>query len=151
MKAFLSHSSKDKSLVQNVYEGLRPNAAWLDKAEIEWGQSFLEKITAGIESASDFVLFWSSAAKESTWVSLELNMAFIRMLNEKAIRLKVVLLDKTDLYLYLKPYHFLDVSDSVDPARDILRQLVPALKEPQKAQRHRFLNRNIDFLTEIRN
>lgn len=142
MKAFLSHSSKDKSLVQNVYEGLRPNATWLDKAEIEWGQLFLEKITEGIESASDFVLFWSSAAKESAWVSLELNMAFIRMLNEKAIRLKVVLLDKTDLSLYLKPYHFLDVSGSVDPAGEILKQLVPALKEPQKAQRHRFLNRN---------
>lgn len=145
MKIFLSHSSSDKTLVEAVYAKLEPNAAWIDKAEIEWGELFLEKIADGIEKASDFVLFWSVSAKKSEWVRLELNMAFIRMLRERAIRLKVILLDKTTLPLYLQPFHFLDVSESSDPAAVILKRLEPALKEPIKAQRHRFLNRNSEL------
>lgn len=145
MKAFLSHSSSDKMLVEAVYTKLEPTAAWIDKAEIEWGDLFLERITEGIEKASDFVLFWSASARKSEWVRLELNMAFIRMLHERAIRLKVILLDKTTLPLYLKPFHFLDVSASADPAATILRRLEPALKEPTKAQRHRFLNRSSEL------
>lgn len=142
MKVFLSHSSADKALVEAIYNSLETDTAWLDKAEIEWGELFLEKIAGGIESASDFVLFWSGSSQKSEWVRLELNMAFIRMLHERAIRLKVVLLDKTPLPLYLKPYHFLDVSNAIDPTGDILKRLAPALKEPLKAQRHRFLNRS---------
>jgi tetratricopeptide (TPR) repeat protein len=142
MNIFLSHSSTDKALVEKIYNGLEPIVAWLDRAEIEWGEVFLEKITDGIQNASDFMLFWSSSARKSEWVRLELNMAFIRMLSEKAIRLRVVLLDKTTLPLYLKPYHFIDVSESADPVADILKRIESALKEPLKAQRHRFLNRN---------
>ena len=89
MKAFLSHSSKDKALVTKVFEELGRDATWIDRAEIEWGDLFLEKIAKGVEEASDFVLFWSSASKESEWVRLELHMAFIQMLTEKAIRLFV--------------------------------------------------------------
>lgn len=145
MKAFLSHSSSDKMLVETVYAKLEPSATWIDKAEIEWGDLFLERIAKGIESASDFVLFWSVSSQKSEWVRLELNMAFIRMLHEKAIRVKVVLLDKTTLPLYLRPFHFLDVSASADPASAIVRCLEPALKEPTKAQRQRFLNRSTEL------
>ncbi len=145
MKAFFSHSSSDKLLVESVYAKLEPGAAWIDKAEIEWGDLFLERITDGIEKASDFVLFWSASSKKSEWVRLELNMAFIRLLQEKAIRLKIVLLDKTPLPLYLKPFHFLDVSASSEPASAIAKRLEPALKEPTKAQRQRFLNRSAEL------
>ena len=61
------------------------------------------------------------------------------------MRLKVVLLDRTALPLYLRPYHFLDVCESEDPLEEILHKLVPALKEPLKAQRHRFLNRSSEL------
>lgn len=56
MKAFLSHSSIDKAIVSAVYDALEPECVWLDKAEIEWGDEFLDKIEDGIKSATDFVL-----------------------------------------------------------------------------------------------
>jgi hypothetical protein len=74
MRVFLSHSSTDKVVVEAIYKNLGADAAWLDKAEIEWGDLFLEKITEGIEKASDFVLFWSKSSQKSEWVRLELNM-----------------------------------------------------------------------------
>jgi hypothetical protein len=101
MRAFLSHSSLDKAVVGAVHAALEKDSTWLDRAEIEWGDLFLEKIADGIESATDFVLFWSKASAKSEWVRLEVNMAFIQALRQKAIRLRVVLLDKTPLPLLL--------------------------------------------------
>lgn len=59
MRAFLSHSSADKTIVIGVQSGLETDSTWLDRAEIEWGDLFLERIADGIKSATDFVLFWS--------------------------------------------------------------------------------------------
>lgn len=142
MRAFLSHSSKDKDIVSNVHDGLVSQSTWLDSAEIEWGDLFLEKIAQGIESATDFVLFWSVHASQSEWVRLELNMAFILMLRDRAIRLRVVSLDETEIPLYLQPFHCLRVAESDDPAKRIIDELKPLLLEPQPGVRHRFLNRN---------
>jgi len=76
MRAFLSHSSVDKKVVTAVHGGLEKESTWLDSAEIEWGALFLERIAAGIEAATDFVLFWSASAAKSEWVRIELNMSF---------------------------------------------------------------------------
>lgn len=145
MKAFLSHSSANKQLVVRIHEELTPDAAWLDRAEIEWGGLFLEKISAAIEEATDFVLFWSRDASQSNWVRLELNMAFIRLLRERAMRLRVVILDQTPLPLYLQPFHFLDASGATDPKALILKHLRTALQLPAEVQRHRFLNRHSEL------
>ena len=142
MRAFLSHSSSDQALVRAVHEALRPGATWIDRAEIEWGQRFLDAIEEGIQSASDFVLFWSAAAAKSEWVQHETHMAFIRMLKERAIRIKVVKLDATDLPLHLQPFHFLSVERAEAPVDDIVSALQPALSQPTSGRRHRFLNRN---------
>ena len=145
MKAFLSHSSADKDVVLRVYDALKPQTVWLDRAEIEWGQDFIDKIEEGIKTASDFVLFWSAPAAKSNWVSFELNMALIQMLKERAIRLRVVRLDQTTLPLRLQPFHCLSVSESADPAAQIVSALQAALGEPTQGVRHRFLNRNKEF------
>ena len=39
-------------------------------------------------------------------------MALIQSLNKRAIRLRVILLDKTELPLYLQPFQYLSVADS---------------------------------------
>ena len=75
MQAFLSHSSQDKDFVLQVYDALEPGSVWLDRVEIEWGQTLLDRIEDGIERASDFVLFWSEAAGASEWVKFEASEA----------------------------------------------------------------------------
>ena len=145
MKAFLSHSSVDKDLVMEVYESLDDDATWVDRAEIEWGDYFLEKITLGIEEATEFLLFWSANSAKSNWVRLELNMVFIRMMEEKAIRLCVIKLDDTELSGYLKPYQFLDVSESENAVSTILEAVNRLDKEPGRVLRRRFLNRSTEL------
>lgn len=142
ISAFLSHSSADKSIVTAVHDALRPGSTWLDRAEIEWGARFIESIETGIQSASDFVLFWSAASSRSPWVRHETHMALILKLQQRAIRIRIVRLDDTDLPLHLKPFHFLSVAGSDNPIEDILSELRPALAQPTHGARHRFLNRN---------
>lgn len=145
VSAFLSHSSADRSVVIAVHEALVPGSTWLDRAEIEWGDRFIERIEASIQSASDFVLFWSTAAAQSEWVRHETHMAFIRMLKERAIRIRVVRLDDAELPLRFEPFHFLSVAQSDNPIGDIVAALREALSRPSSGERHRFLNRNEDL------
>ena len=145
MKAFLSHSSVDKNFVLRVYESLKPHTLWLDRAEIEWGNSFLDKIEEGIKSASDFVLFWSKHSAKSEWVRLEVNMAFMASINRRAIRFRVVQLDETELPLYLQMYHYISVTDTDDPVGTVVEALREALNQPTQGVRHRFLNRNSEL------
>jgi tetratricopeptide (TPR) repeat protein len=142
MRAFLSHSSVDKAIVVGVQSGLEADATWLDRAEIEWGDLFLERIAAGIQSSTDFVLFWSKPASQSEWVRIEINMAFVQALRRKAIRLRVVVLDDTPLPLYLEPYHVFSVIGSSSPIPEILQKLKPLLTEPVGSVRSRFVNRH---------
>lgn len=142
MRAFLSHSSADKAIVVGVYSELEADSTWLDRAEIEWGNLFLEKIADGIRLATDFVLFWSKAASESEWVRIEINMAFIQALRKKAIRLRVITLDDTPLPLYLQIYHTFSVVGSASPISEILQKLKPILREPAGSVRSRFVNRH---------
>ena len=145
MKAFLSHSSHDRSLVLEVYDALEPESVWLDRGEIEWGDVFIERIEDGIRNASDFILFWSAQSAESEWVRLELNMALIQSLKRRAIRLRVIRLDRTELPLYLQHFHYLSVVDSSTPASDIIDGLKRVLREPTRGVRHQFLNRNSEL------
>ena len=142
MRAFLSHSSADKAIVVAVHSELEPDSTWLDRAEIEWGELFLERIADGIRQATDFVLFWSKAASKSEWVRVEINMAFIQALRQKAIRLRVIRLDDTPLPLYLQPYHVFSVVGSASPSSEILMKLKPLLREPVGSVRSRFVNRH---------
>lgn len=146
-RVFLSHSSADKSLVASVASSLGGDVAWIDTAEIEWGDIFLERIEEGIRESAHFVLFWSQAASKSEWVRLETHMGFIRALRDKALRFAVVRLDDTQIPLRLEPFQFLDVSSLSSHARaprvvEALRSFISTSVSPV---RHRFVNRNSEI------
>jgi len=63
MRIFLSYSGHDAAIVTEVWERLGPQVTWLDKADIDLGDIILEKIAAGIEEATDLLLFWSKRAQ----------------------------------------------------------------------------------------
>ena len=142
MRAFISHSSSDKDIAVAVYNALGPGAAWIDRAEIEWGEKFAKQIETAIGNVSDFVLLWSHAAAKSEWVEYELDMAVIRLLTDRAIRIKLVRLDKTPIPLRLQPFHYISTIGITDPVPTIVEALREALSQPGQGTRHRFLNRN---------
>jgi len=92
-KAFLSHSSAQKTLVTNIAKKLGLDNCIIDKFHFESGEPTLNEIFKGISNSELFVLFLSDEALESEWVKREI--AYAKSFNEPEIknRLLIFLVD----------------------------------------------------------
>lgn len=95
MRAFLSHSSKDKQLVEGVARRLGRAYVVYDKYAFEPGDDFNRAILEGLQRSDIFVLFASKASLESEWVKAELTEAQERSVAGAIRRIHVVLIDPT--------------------------------------------------------
>jgi TIR domain len=77
-RAFLSHSSRDKELVEAVAKDLGRQFCIFDKFCFETGDEFIEAIKKGLDESTVFVLFASSNSVKSFWVQLETDEAAYR-------------------------------------------------------------------------
>jgi hypothetical protein len=77
---FLSHSSKDKLfVVKMAIDLLNQNfPVWLDKWNMETGDSLLGKIKAGLDASFFLIIIISKDSVNSEWVTKELNAALIK-------------------------------------------------------------------------
>lgn len=101
IKAFLSHSSADKLLVENVASQIGRNFGIVDKFFFESGRDLIKEINDSIDICSLFVLFISNASLESLWVKTELQR--VRDLYDE---------EKTDITAFI-----IDPTVSVDDVR----------------------------------
>ena len=92
---FLSHSSHDKAFVRGLAESLKACSVnvWYDDWEISVGDSIVDKVFEGIDSSDVLVVVLSTASVASRWVREELNVAVMRRLSERTIRLMPVVID----------------------------------------------------------
>jgi tetratricopeptide (TPR) repeat protein len=102
-KYFISHAAADKPFAVELKQSLDADA-WVDLYEIAVGDILLEKISTGIEAATDFVLLWSEHSTSSKWVRFEAHMAFIRHLEDNAIAIRILCLDETPVPLQFRPF-----------------------------------------------
>lgn len=88
MKVFISHSSKDKSFVEQLATDLRTREgidAWLDKWEILPGNKIPRKLEEGLMSANIFLLVLSPESISSQWVSYEKDAWLTAQINEEVL------------------------------------------------------------------
>jgi len=71
-RAFLSHSSKQKQLVQQIANNLGKANCVFDEFEFESGMPLFDEIKKSIGQSDVFVLFLSDDALNSEWVKLEI-------------------------------------------------------------------------------
>lgn len=105
MKVFLSHSSRDKSLVREIRRNLPEHVkTWLDENDIIIGQDIEVSIQNAIQKEADFVIiFIGKEAIQSDWVKRELQWALEREKEIDRVFVLPILLD--------------DVWDQVEPTR----------------------------------
>lgn len=72
IKAFLSHSSVNKPIVEKVASCIGRSFGIVDKFDFESGRDLLSEIRNSINSCSLFVFFISNESLESPWVKTEL-------------------------------------------------------------------------------
>ena len=97
-KLFLSHSHVDRGIVLRVATELERSGIpiWLDRWELQAGDSIIDKINEGIGNTDYLAVFLSPASLKSEWVRKEMNAGLMKELNRKSVSLLIVLLPKCD-------------------------------------------------------
>ena len=94
-KAFLSHSSKDKSVVDPVFQELGAAGCVYDSESFEEGKPISDEIRRGISESALFVFFASRNSLSSDWVENELQEACVKHLSKRGMNFLVFALDDT--------------------------------------------------------
>lgn len=148
---FLSHSSKDKQFARRLGNDLRRYGVkvWIDEAEINIGDSLIEKISEGLEVSDYLIAIWSKNSINSEWVKREIDIALNKEIKNKKVVVLPCLLDDSELAPFLKgKMHadFRDMSRYVDARKKLVRAL--GLKE--KKAKELFLDQHIFYdLTDL--
>ncbi len=114
-KVFLSHSSKDKDIVDVYYNEIQKAElkAWYDKEEIIAGDSITSKVSEGLEECELGVIFLSDnfLSKHSGWTEAECNY-FInrRMKKNKALIVVNLGVDYDNIPPLLQDYLYIDAN-----------------------------------------
>jgi len=116
MPVFISHSHQDKDFVDKLATHLIKHNAhvWVDRWEIKVGESILNRVQNEIQGASAVLFVLSNASVQSEWCKKELSAGLIRELEEKAIIVLPVLLEKCAIPIFLKEKKYADFTESFD-------------------------------------
>lgn len=79
IKAFISHSSIQKSFVESLVENLGRTVCIVDAYDFEPARKSKDEIFRNIRNADIFILLISQSALESDWVKIEIEKARDRM------------------------------------------------------------------------
>lgn len=95
-QVFISHSSKDKPRVRKLADDLMREgiSVWIDEAEIQIGDSILEKINQALLYSDIVLAVLSKNSIKSSWVKKEIETAFAKNLKGASSLIIPVLLDR---------------------------------------------------------
>lgn len=131
-KAFLSHSSKDKTLIKKVAEQLGNKNCVLDEISFDPGRKTLEEIFNELDRSDIFVIFLSEHSLESPWVKKEVKRAKENLDKESIERIFPIIIDEKIKYSderipkwLAKPYNLKCITNEVI----ILNKIRQSLKE----------------------
>jgi TIR domain/Tetratricopeptide repeat len=94
-KAFLSHSSRDKQLVEKLAMQLGRANCHYDSLTFEAGMKTLDEILKGLEDTDIFVFFISNSSLESPWVRNEISNARKLSKNNSIEKIFPLIIDKS--------------------------------------------------------
>ncbi len=99
MLAFLSHNKADKVTARLLASALAEAGinVWFDEWTLKPGDSITGGIEDGLSKCDAFVLVWSAEASVSNWVGTEVRAAVTRRVQDNALRLIPVMVDRTPL------------------------------------------------------
>lgn len=125
---FLSHSHADKPFARRLAADLRlaGHTVWIDEAEINIGDSLIEKIRDGLDQVDYVAAILSSASIASPWVTRELDIASNREIKENRAVVLPLMVERVDLPGFLEGKFYGDFTDP-DQYKNTLSRLLRAL------------------------
>lgn len=132
-RVFLSHSSKDKKIIDRIFNEFQKNeiGAWYDKYEIEPGDSITEKINQGLDESDIGIICISNNFLDSSsgWTKNELNYFIQRRMRNPEKQFIILNFDvpHDKLPPLVQDYKYIDFSED-----NAVRTLVDVLKKRLK-------------------
>jgi len=116
MPVFLSYSHANKDFVDKLATNLVAArvSVWLDRWEMNVGDSLIEKIQEGLQDASALLVILSKASIESSWCKKELSVGLLRELDERKVVVLPVLLEDCLIPLMLRDKVYADFRTNFD-------------------------------------
>ncbi len=110
MSVFISYSTKDIDFINKLSAVLIKNRIkiWLDKWEMQPGDSLIDKIQKGLTDSSFLLVVLSKNSVESEWCKKEMNSGIIREINEKQVVVIPILLDDCKIPIFLQEKVYAD-------------------------------------------
>lgn len=114
-RVFLSHSSKDKEFVRELFRRLTRDGVncFFDEESIEWGTNFILSLEQGIDTCEFFVAVLSPDFVQSKWVELERTSAIADDPAGLKRKMRPLLLQPCELPRFLRQIQQFDVSTQV--------------------------------------
>lgn len=96
---FLSHNSQDKPFVRRLASDLDAHGVkcWIDEAELNVGDSLIEKIRQGLDSMSYVAVVLSPDSVSSAWVQKEVDVAMNQEIHGKQVKVLPLMYRKCEL------------------------------------------------------
>ena len=117
--AFLSHSSTDKELVEDVAIALGKHNCVYDKFSFDVGVETLEEIIKSLDETDIFVLFISESSLESKWVKREIRNAKKKLDSGIISKIFPLIIDDTIHYNDDRIPYWLKRSYNIQPIKSI--------------------------------
>ena len=110
MSIFISYSHENSEIVERIAANLvqRDIYIWIDKWQLNYGDSLIKKIESAITDCSALLIMLSKASIESEWCKKELTAGLFRELDEKRVVTIPILLEECTIPLFLRDKYYAD-------------------------------------------
>ncbi|MDD3594815.1 toll/interleukin-1 receptor domain-containing protein [Sulfuricurvum sp.] len=136
MPIFISYSHSDKEFVDQFAAQLVKHHVnvWLDRWELNLGDSIIDKVQEAIEGSSALLVILSKASIESEWCKKEISSAFLKELEEKRVFVLPVLLEDCDIPLFARGKLYADFRTSFDAGLTVVLEGIAKITNPNLAR-----------------
>lgn len=149
MRAFLSHSSRDKGFVEAVADNLKPGTFELDSLTFDSGQVNSQAIISALKRSDLFVLFLSNASANSSYVDFETLLGTELLAQGQIGRFLAICLDESSFAIASSTTRYFNVvrrSLSPESAARLIQGALVAAALDTGSIRHPFVGREEELL-----
>ncbi|MGB4407250.1 MAG: toll/interleukin-1 receptor domain-containing protein [Sphaerochaeta sp.] len=110
MSIFISYSHANSDIVEKIAANLvaKNIHIWIDKWQLNFGDSLIQRIQEGITECSALLLVLSKDYLESEWCTKEQEAALLRELEEKKVIAIPILLEDCEIPIFLRGKYYAD-------------------------------------------
>ncbi len=136
MPIFISYNHADKSTAETLAMLLiqAKQNVWIDKWELNAGDSLIEKIEEALGGADAILVLLSKNSIQSEWCKKELRSGLVRELEEKSVLVIPIVLDDCEIPLFLREKLWIDLRENKDEQLELLLRSLERISNPAQGR-----------------